>query len=52
MYVVPCFNWDEQNWILIVSWQQYPATYESKICKQLYTLYLQAIEDTGDGEDG
>ena len=42
----------EQNCILIVSYQENPATYESKLSKQLYTLYLQAIEDPGDGGDG
>ena len=26
-----------------------PETDKSKLSKQLYTLYLQAIEDTGDG---
>ena len=42
----------EQNCILIVSYQENPATYESKLSKQLYTLYLHAIEDTWDGGDG
>ena len=32
--------------------QENPATYESKLCKQLYWLYLQAIEDTRVVEDG
>ena len=52
MYVVPCFNPGKQNWILIVSQQENLATYESKLCKQLYAFYSQAIVDTWDGGDG
>ena len=48
MYVVPCFNSGEQNWIFIVSQQENPATYEIKLSKQLYALSSQAIEDTGE----